>query len=76
MKTKKLNKKLELNKKTIVNLMDGEINSIRAGVYPSIDSCAATHDCPTDYGLCTDPELCECSALCTWPCPITKVMPC
>lgn len=72
MKTKRLNKKLELNKKTIVNLMGSEINSIRAGVYPTIASCAATYDCPTDL-LCTDPEFCECSALCTWPCPITIV---
>ena len=75
MKTKKLSKKLALNKKTIVNLMDSETDSIRAGVYPTVASCALTNDCPTDY-VCTDPEFCACSAICTFPCPITAVMPC
>ena len=74
MKTKKFNKKLSLRKETIANLKGKELDAVRGG-QETIDTCAMTNGCPTDF-LCTDPKMGECSAVCTLPCPVTTVIPC
>ena len=52
MKTKKFNKKLSLNKKTIVSLNNLEMDSVK-GLGPS-DGCEFTEICGTTYGHCDD----------------------
>ena len=76
MKTKKINVRLTLNKKTVANLNTQDMHSLRGGV-ESYDSCAFTREweCPTDF-TCTDPKMCECTWTCTMPCPVTLVIAC
>ena len=47
MKTKKLNKKLFLNKKTIVCLKNGEMKVVKVGGNPWIDNTVPIDRCPT-----------------------------
>lgn len=51
MKTKKLNKKLFLNRKTIANLGNIELGNVRGGAFT---------------GGCTDQQLCSDAHVCTW----------
>ena len=68
MKTKKFNKKLGLNKKTIADLNEPDMQSLRGGTQ-SYDTCGFTRiwECPTDF-TCTHPVMCKCTCLCTMPC--------
>lgn len=53
MKQKKLNKKLVLNKNTIVNLSDSEKASIYGGYDPTQDTlCTHTKTCCTWWATC------------------------
>ena len=56
MKTKNFSKKLQLNKLTVSNLHNGDMNKLKAGViYPSertcLDTCAYTCQCPHTIGV-------------------------
>ncbi len=48
MKTKKITKKLELNKETLINLEDSQMNEVKGGETlptPTFFSCFATRCC-------------------------------
>jgi len=64
-------KKLVFNKKTVANLTGSDMKSARGGAN-TLYSCALSEGCPTDFIDCTD-KFCECSQICTLPCPITFV---
>lgn len=62
MKTKKFKKKLALGKKTIVNLVSGEMQVVQGGktVFPSCLGCPYTETptCPTQIITICYPHLC------------------
>ena len=66
MKTKKLSKKLKLNKETISNLNSSELGKAKGG---------ATYKCPTDYLICdsyadcTYTEHIACTEMSCYGCP-------
>lgn len=63
MKTKKLNKKLALNKNTVADLNSGNMNKAQGGDGPTSVGvlCENTCLCPTTHGvICHD--TCECSS--------------
>lgn len=72
MKTKKFNKKLSLNKKTIANLVNKELNDVRGGISEGTDcgfcntegiACRPTTQCT---GGCVETDF-TCPASCdTW----------
>jgi hypothetical protein len=62
-------KKLVFNKKTVANLSGVDMISARGGAN-TIYSCAISETCPTDFLYCTE-RRCECTDLCTLPCPIS-----
>lgn len=64
MKAKKLSKKLGLNKITVANMNNHEMNSARGGVYTGV-TCMTIQDC-TDPWWCVEtndftcnPDLCD-----------------
>lgn len=53
MKTKKFDKKLNLNKTTIVSLEQKQMNEIHGGTLPTEMKCKPTDwGCPTDVPVC------------------------
>ncbi len=60
MKTKSLNKKLVLNKKTVVNLDKNEMSTAKGGWGPHTDPVS----CATDMRRCTRPLFCDYSFVC------------
>lgn len=66
MKTITFNKKLALNKKTIVNLTNNEMNQVNAGVDTTFaGSCTSepVTSCGTSWDVC-DPTIC--ATICDW----------
>ncbi len=72
MKAKKFNKKLSLNKKTVANLNNGQMNDVLGGVHKTtttapfcqfscVDTCRITCDC-TETCTCS-----ECGTICGGP---------
>ncbi len=65
MKTKKLNKKLSLNKKTVSNLNHNELKLARGGVLTTdwrdtcAQTCENTCDCETNYAFCNITDTCD-----------------
>lgn len=58
MKTRKLNKKLVLNKKTISNLNRNELLEMKAGAVPATDLCTNPIWMPTCTGICASDWTC------------------
>jgi len=54
MKTKRFDKKLVLNKKTIAHLGRGELNAVEGGIecLMTISYCPTYRTCPTDCKTC------------------------
>jgi hypothetical protein len=65
MKTKNLNQKLVLNKRTIDNLNNKEMSAIHGGAI-TMDTCGETKTCAS-YVRCT--EICVCTTRCSTTCP-------
>jgi natural product precursor len=72
MKTKKFNKKLSLNKKTIANLGNNELNYVLGGYPTDARICKPTTQCTggcveTDYSCppCDTWDTCTCYGVCT-----------
>jgi len=63
MKTKKLSKKLGLNKKTIANLNKSEMEMANGGACSLFVSCTSEYPCNTSWDVC-DPT--NCSTICDW----------
>ncbi len=70
MNNKKLKKKLTLRKETVANLRSDELRALRGGI-DTIDTCYISKICATNEPLCTDPQMCVCSRICTMMCPFT-----
>lgn len=75
MKPKKLNKKLSLNKTTIADIGNNVMSAARGGVATD-NSCYITERCNTEFDTCTDPQLCQCTNMCTVLCPATWQIDC
>ncbi len=65
MKTKKINQKLTLNKRTVASLDDSDLNSVKGGgptdTCGTCDSVCATYsDCSTHCGPCATNSGCAC----------------
>jgi hypothetical protein len=89
MKPQKFQKKLSLNKKTIVNLGNGGLNHVRGGVggpAPTSPFCvlSVNSDCLKCTGTCETCETCETCQTCAGqntcgdiqnPCPGTITIP-
>ncbi len=58
MKTKSLNKKLVLNKKTVANLDKKEMSTAKGGSYTAYEFCEGT------IVMCTRPYFCVYSRVC------------
>ncbi len=56
-----LNKKLKLNKETIANLNDGEMNVVRGGTDCGCSACP-DHCASQGFRTCVDPNTQECIA--------------
>lgn len=65
MKTKKLSKKLALNKKTISNLSDSEMNNVHGGELTMPPKTCLV--CETDYGPYCDSVIPTCTESTTSP---------
>lgn len=75
MKTKQFNKRLSLNKKTVVNLSNNELNNVQGGVFTLETVCRA---CNTEGIACrpttrcnwaeTEISYCDCISV-ELPCP-------
>lgn len=67
MKTKKLSKKLSLNKLTIADLENDEMLNVNGGATITTCQCPPSVSCPwveTCQPICTDSELITCFAAC------------
>lgn len=66
MKPKKVVKKLLLNKKTVANLGNQQMNHLRGGIgtYDSEEAC-----CPTQRTCQTDCDQYSCERYCSWAPP-------
>jgi len=68
MKTKKLSKKLELNKKTIADLSNSQMGKIKVGGEPTTKTlCGTVCGCVTNDASCTCQTFCE-QNTCIYPC--------
>ena len=54
MKTKKINKRLTLNKKTIVNLANAEMNAAKGGYETEIGAYCDSEICSVIHTFCDD----------------------
>ena len=78
MKSRKLSKKLTLNKKTIVNLSNKSLSNVRGGIEPPSQTC--DYGCTETCGTCPNYHTCHTCDPCiireTDTCPTYPPEPC
>lgn len=70
MKKKNLNQKLQLNKETIANLNNNEMNNVKGGTITQVETCGWKTECRTCNPTCND----TCQSACITDCYQTACM--